>query len=253
MADDSVKFFVDGAALNLLPTAMTHTDQSPRDTFAAFVRQLAPGRTEELLPRFDALLAALLDENAKVNLISRRTPAEEYWTLHLLDSLLPVPHIDLAGQEVLDFGTGGGLPGIPLCLLFPTCRMTLLDGRAKKIAAVKKIVKMLDLKACEAVSSRVEEQALQEWAQRFDTIVCRSVRLEPHTAKALLRLVKPGGRIVLYKGRTFEDAQLLPHRQVLDVSHPAVGTRHLVISRAQGRPTGQRRQPGKHRDKQGKP
>jgi len=203
--------------------------QTGREIFTHFLRQLVGEQTEALLPQYDRLLQALLEVNATVNLISRRTPPDDYWTLHLLDSLLPAPLFPLDGQNVLDFGTGGGLPGLPLKLLYPSCSLTLLDSCGKKVEAVKKLVKILDLKRCDAVYSRVEELSKRSRRQRFDTVLCRSVRITPETAGALPRLLNPGGRLLLYKGRSYEDTALFPVKRVIDISHPAVGVRHLIV------------------------
>ena len=80
----------------------------------------------------------LCKANKNVNLISRKTPIQDYWTVHFLDSIIPTCLFDFAGKKILDLGTGGGLPGIPLKMLYPTSEMYLLDSIQKKNTDRKK-------------------------------------------------------------------------------------------------------------------
>jgi 16S rRNA (guanine527-N7)-methyltransferase len=88
-----------------------------KQVFREFLQQHIPDRAALLLERFEAYHPVLSAPNRELNLISRQMPEDDYWTVHYLDSLLPVEHIDCANCRVLDFGSGGGLPAAFLDLL----------------------------------------------------------------------------------------------------------------------------------------
>ena len=169
----------------------------------------------------------LCEANRTVNLISRKTPPQDYWTIHFLDSILPVCLFDFTGKKILDFGTGGGLPGIPLKLLYPISEMYLLDSTQKKILAVKKIVKKLDLKECFTIVSRLEDLD-EKWENYFDFIVCRSVKILPKYKSSMFRLLRNNGRIILYKSRKLDDVQQFKNYKIHDVSQPVLGERKII-------------------------
>jgi 16S rRNA (guanine527-N7)-methyltransferase len=120
------------------------------------------------------MLGGLYEEwNARINLISRRDI--DFYTHHVLHSLAIAKCMQFpVASTVLDAGTGGGFPGIPLAIMFPQTQFTLADSIGKKIMAVKSIAASLKLQNVEAVNGRVED--LQ---QRFDFTVCRAVAVIP--------------------------------------------------------------------------
>lgn len=199
-----------------------------KDIFYEYLKEHIPQNADELMISFDKFLQALWKENSKVNLISRKTPKEDYWTKHFLDSILPIRITDLSQQRVLDFGTGGGLPGIPLNLVFPSTEIYLLDSTHKKINAVKNLIKMLDLSSCFTIVSRLEDLD-SSWYKSFDTIVCRSVKILPKYKKMLFKLIKDNGKIMLYKSKLLGDIGQFKKRIIHDISHPAIGERKIIV------------------------
>lgn len=130
----------------------------------------------------------LLEWNEKINLISRRDE-ENIWQNHILHSIAPLFQLKLReGARVVDLGTGGGLPGIPLKILNPTIHLTMIDSTQKKITAVGEMTKALGLSDTLALWGRAEElSARKEFRQRFDVAVARGVG----PLEELIRLALP--------------------------------------------------------------
>nr|WP_299000274.1 16S rRNA (guanine(527)-N(7))-methyltransferase RsmG [uncultured Allomuricauda sp.] len=124
--------------------------------------------------RFEALEALYQDWNAKINVVSRKD-IDELYLRHVLHSL-GIAKIQTfnEGAEILDVGTGGGFPGIPLAILFPETQFTLVDAIGKKIKVVQEVIDGLQLENVKAVHSRVEDIKGQ-----YDFIVSRAVAAMP--------------------------------------------------------------------------
>ncbi|RZP00463.1 MAG: 16S rRNA (guanine(527)-N(7))-methyltransferase RsmG [Flavobacteriales bacterium] len=126
--------------------------------------------TNEQLTQFAKLELLYKDWNSKINVISRKD-IDELYLRHVLHSLSIAKLISFKdGTSILDVGTGGGFPGIPLAILFPNCRFHLVDSIQKKITVVNNVVKELDLKNVKTSCSRVE--AISE---KYDFVVSRAV------------------------------------------------------------------------------
>ncbi|MGD1044038.1 MAG: 16S rRNA (guanine(527)-N(7))-methyltransferase RsmG [Bacteroidota bacterium] len=118
----------------------------------------------------------LLDWNKRINLISRKDE-ENIWTYHILHCVSPLFKVKLMeGCRIIDIGTGGGLPGVPLKILRPDISLLCLDATRKKANAVLKMVEDLNIKNVNVIWGRAEEVGLQsEHAHKFDFAIARAV------------------------------------------------------------------------------
>lgn len=151
---------------------------------------------------FDLYLKELIEWNKKFNLTSIVDP-EEIKAKHFKDSLSILQAIPLANQSVVDVGTGAGLPGIPLKIVCPNIKLTLLEAARKKVGFLKHIVSILSLQDVEIIWGRAEDIAEQKRAS-FDIAVSRAVAKLNVLCEYCLPLVKIGGLFVAYKEEKIE-------------------------------------------------
>ena len=129
-----------------------------------------PNLTERQREQFAALLPLYEEWNAQINVISRKD-MEHFYEHHVLHSLAIAKVMPFAPMtEVLDVGTGGGFPGVPLAILFPDARFTLIDSIGKKIKVVSDVISRLDLSNTKAMQIRAEELDGE-----YDFVVSRAV------------------------------------------------------------------------------
>lgn len=134
--------------------------------------------TDTQQKQIDQLDELYRDWNAKINVISRKD-IDGLYLHHVLHSMALSRILRFKpGTRILDFGTGGGFPGIPLAILFPECQFRLIDGTGKKIKVAQAVADAIGLKNVEAVHRRGEEEK-----DKFDFIVSRAVMPLPDLVK----------------------------------------------------------------------
>ena len=160
-----------------------------------------------------------MDWNQKINVISRKD-IENLYEHHVLHSLAIAKMISFRpGTRILDFGTGGGFPGIPLAILFPDCTFKLIDGTGKKIRVATEVAQAIGLKNCHPAHLRGEEEK-----GLYDFVVSRAVMPLPDLMKIVKKNITrkeqknalPNGVIVLKGGDV--QVETAPFRKIVEVS-----------------------------------
>jgi 16S rRNA (guanine(527)-N(7))-methyltransferase GidB len=159
------------------------------------IKKYFPKITAEQTVRFDALGALYADWNEKINVISRKD-IENLYEHHILHSMSIAKFIRFTdGSRVMDVGTGGGFPGIPLAILFPEVKFHLVDSIGKKIKVAQSIADAIGLKN---VTSR--HCSVQEEKNLFDFVVSRAVMTLPELTKLVRKNIGKEQRNALPNG-----------------------------------------------------
>lgn len=167
---------------------------------------------EETYSNFMSLNSIILEWNSKVNVISRKNTSIENIVINSLYFLVGFPFYEKA--KILDIGTGGGFPGIPLKIVFPDVQITLCDSIQKKIKVVEDVIHRMSLKDSKAICSRAEELTEDIMhAGKYDYIVSKSVAPLKDLYKWGSRLLKPGGMFLCIKGGDIKQEILYARRK----------------------------------------
>lgn len=183
----------------------------------------------------------LLEWNTRFNLTAIDNP-ETIHTKHFLDSLTCVVAMqDTPIGRVLDLGTGAGFPGLPLKILYPKMRLTLVDSVGKKVEFCRHIVKVLQLEGVDVIQGRAESlghQAIHR--EQYDWSIARAVAIMPVLMEYLLPFVKVGGKALAMKGQdAHAEAHTADHairilgghlQRLVPITLPGVADeRHLIV------------------------
>ena len=143
-----------------------------------YIDRYFPDLSEQQLAQFDAMLGLYPEWNAKINVISRKD-IDNLEVNHILHSLAIAKFISFApGSKILDFGCGGGLPGIPLAAMFPDCHFHLIDRIGKKLRVASSIAEEIGL-----TNVTFQHGDIAECKEKFDFVVSRAVMNLPDLIK----------------------------------------------------------------------
>lgn len=170
------------------------------------IKKYFPELTDEQITRFEAMNELYHSWNEKINVISRKD-IEKLYERHILHSLAIAKIIKFkSGTRIMDVGTGGGFPGIPLAVLFPETEFLLIDSVGKKIKVVNAVAEGLNLKNVVGQHTRV-----QSVKEKFDFVISRAVTAFPQFVNMVRKNISKEGRnslpngIIYLKGGDFSD------------------------------------------------
>lgn len=171
------------------------------------IEKYFPELTEKQKEQVAKLDALYRDWNAKINVISRKD-IDNLYEHHVLHSMAIAKAVRFTpGTRILDFGCGGGFPGIPLAILFPECQFKLIDGTGKKIKVCNEVATALGLQNVKAEHLRGEEET-----GKYDFVVSRAVMLLPDLMKIIRKNFRkeqqnalPNGLLCLKGGNLQEE------------------------------------------------
>ncbi|MCH5312128.1 MAG: 16S rRNA (guanine(527)-N(7))-methyltransferase RsmG [Prevotella sp.] len=182
------------------------------------IRKYFKDLSEKQVTQLEALNELYHDWNSKINVISRKD-IDNLYLHHVLHSMAIAKAINFrAGTSILDFGTGGGFPGIPLAIMFPECTFRLIDGTGKKILVANEVINAIGLKNCRAEQMRGENEK-----GKYDFVVSRAVMPLPDLAKIVRKNIStrqknalPNGIICLKGGEL--QAEISPFKNIVETT-----------------------------------
>ena len=185
------------------------------------------GLSPDAVPQLEAYAAALLEKNRVMNLTAITAP-QDVATLHLLDCATLLTMADLRGKRVIDVGTGAGFPGLPLRILEPTIRLTLLDSLGKRVDFLKEVQTDLGLKNVTCVHARAEEFAAQH-REQFDLAASRAVAQLNVLCELTLPLVKVGGQFAAMKSVSTDEEIRQAHSAIAQLGGCLTGVTDYTV------------------------
>ena len=209
----------------------------------------------EQMDKFYKYMNLLIEWNEKINLTAIIEP-NEIILKHFIDSITILKDIK-DGSIVVDVGTGAGFPGIPLSIMNPTLKITLVDSLNKRLIFLQEVINELDLKNVELVHARVEEFGRnKKYREKFDVATSRAVANLATLSEYLLPLVKINGKAISMKAgnasQEIEDAKKaiktlggnINNIEEFNLPQSDIGRTIIIIDKISGTPGKYPRKPG---------
>lgn len=175
------------------------------NSFLDCMGQLNIDISDKQLDLFERYYEMLISWNEKINLTSI-TDREDVYFKHFADSICILRYIDLSGKTVFDVGTGGGFPGIPIKIMCPECKVTLLDSLQKRVGFLNEVISSLELSGIEALHGRAEDVAFDKrFRESSDVCVSRAVANLRTLSEYCLPFVNKNGFFISYKSGSIDD------------------------------------------------
>lgn len=164
---------------------------------------------ETLAGKLETYFRLLSTWNRKINLtgLDLNDPSPEAIDRLLIEPLVAARHVPLGATRMIDIGSGGGSPAIPLALSIPGMRLLMVESKTRKCVFLREAIRVLEMSAADVATARFEE--LLTWPdlhEAHDLLTIRAVRIEPRVLMSLQAFVRPGGQFFLFRGAAGVDA-----------------------------------------------
>jgi 16S rRNA (guanine527-N7)-methyltransferase len=185
------------------------------------INELGFENVDVKIEQFKQYEKLVFEWNDKINLVSRKTESIEKY---IIGSIYFLEEFELKGNEkIVDVGTGGGLPGIPLKLLYPDLDLLLIDSIAKKINAVRDMIKIMGLKKIDAITGRAEDFAdFLKYEDKFDYVTAKAVTTLTNLYKFSHKFLKLSGKFLCLKGGDLAEELNELSKKYPDVKHKTI-------------------------------
>jgi 16S rRNA (guanine527-N7)-methyltransferase len=179
------------------------TTREFQDRLARRAQRTGVSLSKTLAAQLETYYRLLTTWNAKINLtgLSLSDLSPEALDRLLIEPLVAARYVPATAGRMIDIGSGGGSPAIPLALAVPRLRLLMVESKTRKSAFLREAIRALDLPAAEVAVARFEELlARPDLHETHDLVTVRAVRLEQRTLLALQAFAKPGGVVFLFRG-----------------------------------------------------
>jgi len=188
---------------------------------------------KEQIEKFSQFLELLVQWNQKINLTSLKTP-REIIIKHFLDSIGCVKviskYIDKKGIKIIDVGTGAGFPGMPIKIICPSIRLSLLEVRRKKAIFLEEIIRKINFQQVEILNGRAETFGKsKDHRETYDIAISRAVAHLNLLSEYCLPLVRVGGLFVAQKGRSYKEETEKSLKTVKVLGGELIGVENVLI------------------------
>ena len=157
---------------------------------------------QQILDKFELFYQLLIEWNEKFNLTAI-TDKNDVEIKHFIDSITSIKYID-NNTSIIDVGAGAGFPSIPLAILRPDCKFTLIDSLNKRVNFLNEVISKLELTNCECFHSRIEDFAIKN-RNKFDVSIARAVAPLNILLEYTIPLLKINGKLIAYKGSNIDE------------------------------------------------
>jgi 16S rRNA (guanine527-N7)-methyltransferase len=199
----------------------------------------------DLAVRLEAYFRLLESWNRKINLtgLNLTEAAPDTVDRLIIEPLVAARHIPAGATRMLDVGSGGGSPAIPMALGVPSIRLLMVESKTRKAVFLREAIRAVELKEAEVAASRFEELlARPELHDAHDVVTIRAVRIEPRVLSNLQAFLKPRGLLFLFRGATAADpSETVPPPLAWSATYPLIESLRSRLVVLEKRPVGHQR------------
>lgn len=159
---------------------------------------------DEIINKYKIYMEGILEANKNINMTSITDP-DEFIEKHYIDSILTSNFNEYKkAEKLIDIGTGGGFPGVPLAIISPEKKFVLLDSLKKRLKIIDNLLLEAGINNCQTVHDRAELAARGEHREKYDLVIARAVANMSTLLEYSLPFIRPGGSLLAYKGPSAE-------------------------------------------------